>query len=89
MNAKSLQEQIRSTRYGKSEDEDFEDFIATSSPKVSGKIIVLPIEQLVEYKDEEFERITGRPQPFHPYSQKKYWHCLKVLRRTALLIRLP
>lgn len=67
----SLQEQIRSTRYGKSEDEDFEDFIATSSPKVSGRIVILPIEQLVEYKDEEFERITGRPQPFHPYSQKK------------------
>ena len=66
----SLQEQIRSTRYGQPDEENIEDFIAKPSLKVSGRIVMLPLEQLVEYKDEMFERITGRPQPFHPYSQE-------------------
>ena len=67
----NLEEQIRSTRYGQSDDEDFEDFFARPSLTTSGRIVMLPIEQLVEYKDEMFEKITGRPQPFHPYSQEK------------------
>lgn len=70
MNAKNLQEQIRSTRYGQTDEENIEDFIAKPSLKVSGRIVMLPLEQLVEYKDEMFEKITGRPQPFHPYSQE-------------------
>ena len=67
----NLEEQIRSTRYGQSDDEDFEDFFARPSLTTSGRIVMLPIEQLVEYKDEMFEKITGRPQPFHPCSQEK------------------
>ncbi len=66
----NLQEQIRSTRYDRSGEEDFEDFVAKPSLKVSGRIVMLPLEQLVEYKDEMFEKITGRPQPFHAYSQE-------------------
>ncbi len=66
----SLQEQIRSTRYGQPDEEIIEEFIAGPSLKVSGRIVMLPLEQLVEYKDEMFEKITGRPQPFHPYSQE-------------------
>lgn len=66
----NLQEQIRSTRYGQSDEENFEDFVVKPSLKVSGKIVMLPLEQLVEYKDEMFEKITGRPQPFHPYSEE-------------------
>lgn len=67
----NLQEQIKSTRYGQSDGEDFENIIARPSPKVSGRIFLLPLEQLVEYKDETFEKITGRPQPFHPYSPEE------------------
>lgn len=63
-----LQKQISSTRYGQSDNEDFDDFIKKPSLNISGRIVMLPLEQLVEYKDEMFEKITGRPQPFHPYS---------------------
>lgn len=66
----NLQEQIRSTRYDRSGEEDFEDFVSKPSLKVSGRIVMLPLEQLVEYRDEMFEKITGRPQPFHAYSQE-------------------
>lgn len=66
----NLQEQIRSTRYDRSGEEDFEDFVSKPSLKVSGRIVMLPMEQLVEYRDEMFEKITGRPQPFHAYSQE-------------------
>ena len=31
---------------------------------------MLPLEKLVEYKDENFEKIAGRPQPFREYSQE-------------------
>lgn len=67
----NLQEQIQATHYGQTDSEEFEDFTAKPSPKVSGRVFLLPLEQLVEYKDEMFEKITGRPQPFHPYSPEK------------------
>lgn len=67
----NLTEQIKSTHYGTNDIEEFEDIVANPSPKVSSKIFMLPLEQLVEYKDEAFEKITGRPQPFQPYSQDR------------------
>lgn len=65
----NLQKQIDSTRYCQSDStEDFEDFISTKPPIGSAKnITMLPLEQLVEYRDEAFESITGHPQPFRPY----------------------
>ena len=47
----NLQEQTRSTRYGQSDEENFEDFVVKPSLKVSGRIVLLHLEQLVEYKD--------------------------------------
>ena len=46
----NLQEQTRSTRYGQSDEENFEDFVVKPSLKVSGRIVLLPLEQLVEYR---------------------------------------
>lgn len=67
----NLQEQIRATSYRKQDDESFEDFIiANPVRRPSGNIVMLPLNQLVEYKDEAFEQITGRPQPFRPYTEE-------------------
>ena len=65
----NLQKQIDSTRYCQSDlTEDFEDFISAKPTIGSAKnITMLPLEQLVEYRDEAFESITGHPQPFRPY----------------------
>ncbi len=53
-------------------EEDF-DFILQASTVETEKgkdIVMLPMEMLEEYKDENFESITGRPQPFHAYSRE-------------------
>lgn len=53
-------------------EEDF-DFILQASTVETEKgkdIVMLPMEVLEEYRDENFESITGRPQPFHAYSRE-------------------
>ena len=74
MPKKSLKEQIQSIEYRDADTEDFDDIIDTTPEKVTSsaknKITMLPLEKLVEYKDENFEKIAGRPQPFREYSQE-------------------
>lgn len=67
----NLQEQINSTRYRQANAEDgFEDFvISRPNQTLAGKIVMLPLGQLVEYQDEVFEHLTGQPQPFRPYDR--------------------
>ena len=66
----NLQEQIKATKYRQWDtDETFEDFIIpTPLRRSSENIVMLPLNQLAEYRDEAFESITGRPQPFRPYT---------------------
>lgn len=47
------------------------DAILLSSPSLQNgnKIVNLPLDKLVDYADDEFEKITGRPQPFHLYDK--------------------
>lgn len=43
----------------------------SQTPKTGGsKIENLPLYKLVDYADEEFKKITGRPQPFHLYNDE-------------------
>ena len=67
----NLAEQIKSVQYGQADDKsDFDSMLKVSGrPSEKIKVIMLPIESLVDYKDENFEKITGRPQPFHSYSE--------------------
>ncbi len=53
--------------------DDFEDIILSSAaPGVDKeKVIYLPISKTVEYSDEDFERATGRPQPFKVYTEER------------------
>ena len=71
MGKMNLREQINSTSYKNPSGEDFEDFIAKPVQTTFGRIVMLPIDRLVEYKDELLEQITGRPQPFRPYNKKE------------------
>ena len=52
---------------------DFEDIILTSTtPGVDKeKVVLLPISKTVEYSDEDFEKATGRPQPFKVYTEAR------------------
>ncbi len=54
-------------------DDDFEEIVVSAEFPVTekNKIILLPLEKTVEYTDENFERITGRPQPFKTYSGER------------------
>ena len=65
----NLTEQLASTRYH-TDDEDFDELLASPDRLAGQRLIMLPLAKLVEYKDEEFERATGRPQPFRTYSQE-------------------
>lgn len=66
----NLAEQLTSTRYSLDGDEDFSELL-TSSDKLAGQhLVMLPLAKLVEYKDADFEKDTGRPQPFRTYSQE-------------------
>ena len=68
MPKKSLKEQIQSIEYRDADTEDFDDIIDTTPEKVTSsaknKITMLPLEKLVEYKDENFEKIAGRRSRF-------------------------
>ena len=54
-------------------DEDFEEIIVSSRVPVTDKdkIVLLPLIKTVEYTDENFESITGRPQPFKAYGDER------------------
>ena len=66
----NLTEQLASTRYHTDSEEAFDDILETSERQTGQSIVILPLAKLVEYKDEDFERATGRPQPFRTYSQE-------------------
>lgn len=66
----NLTEQLASTRYHTDDDEDFDELLAPPDRLAGQRLIMLPLAKLVEYKDEDFERSTGRPQPFRTYSQE-------------------
>lgn len=52
--------------------DDFEDIVLSSAPGVDKeKVVHLPISKTVEYSDEDFERATGRPQPFKVYTEDR------------------
>ena len=54
------------------EADDFDDIILSSAPGVDKeKVVHLPISKTVEYSDKDFERATGRPQPFKVYTEDR------------------
>ena len=70
--AKLLKRQQMLSAVPTDEADDFEDIILSSAPGVDKeKVVHLPISKTVEYSDEDFERATGRPQPFKVYTEDR------------------
>ena len=59
----NLAEQLASTRYHMDDAEDLGELLKTSDSQAVQRLVILPLAKLVEYKDDNFERTTGRPQP--------------------------
>ena len=56
----NLAEQLASTRYRMDDAEDLGELLETSDNQAVQRLVILPLAKLVEYKDDNFERTTGR-----------------------------
>lgn len=73
MSKLDLATQISSMQYNEADIEDFVEIIETANVPIQKSefpISYIQIGLLVEYKDEQFEKLTGRPQPFNAYSDE-------------------
>ena len=68
-------------------DDDFEEIVATSHSPASSdaKIIMLSLDNLVEYTDNTFEALTGRPQPFKSHSQESLESLSKSIKENGVI----
>lgn len=68
-------------------DETAESHLLNRPLKASEKnrILYLDPDELVEYTDEDFERATGRPQPFHEYSGEEFDHLVESIRENGIM----
>ena len=66
---------------------DFEDIIlAPTAPGVDKeKVILLPVSKTVEYSDEDFEKATGRPQPFKVYTETRMESLCKSIAEIGVI----
>lgn len=67
-------------------DNDFDEIVSSArSPNDAAKITVIPLERLVEYSDDAFESITGRPQPFKAHSQQSLESLSKSIQENGVI----
>ena len=65
---------------------DFDEIVSSArSPNDTAKITVIPLEKLVEYSDDAFEGITGRPQPFKAHSQESLESLAKSIKENGVI----
>lgn len=67
--------------------DDFEDIILTpTAPGIDKeKVILLPVSKTVEYSDEDFEKATGRPQPFKVYTEARMESLCKSIAEIGVI----
>ena len=67
-------------------DNDFDEIVSSArSPNDTAKITIIPLERLVEYSDDAFESITGRPQPFKAHSQESLESLAKSIKENGVI----
>ena len=67
---------------------DFDEIVSSArSPNDTAKITVIPLEKLVEYSDDAFEGITGRPQPFKAHSQESLESLAKSIKENGVKLQ--
>ena len=65
---------------------DFEDIVSSArSPNDTAKITFILLEKLVEYSDDKFESITGRPQPFKAHSHESLESLAKSINENGVI----
>ena len=65
---------------------DFDEIVSSArSPNDTAKITMIPLEKLVEYSDENFESITGRPQPFKAHSLESLESLSKSIKENGVI----
>ena len=65
---------------------DFDEIVSSArSPNDTVKITIIPLEKLVEYSDDAFESITGRPQPFKAHSQESLESLAKSIKENGVI----
>ena len=65
---------------------DFDEIVSSArSPNDTAKITIIPLERLVEYSDDAFESITGRPQPFKAHSQESLESLSKSIKENGVI----
>lgn len=65
---------------------DFDEIVSSArSPNDTAKITMIPLEKLVEYSDEAFESITGRPQPFKAHSLESLESLSKSIKENGVI----
>lgn len=72
---------------GGDNDDDFEEIVASARSPASSdvKITMLPLNSLVEYTDESFESLTGRPQPFKVHSSESLESLSKSIKKNGVI----
>lgn len=65
---------------------DFDEIVSFArNSDVTTKITVIPLEKLVEYSDDAFESITGRPQPFKMYGQERLESLARSIKENGII----
>lgn len=65
---------------------EFDEIVSSArSPNDMTKITMIPLEKLVEYSDDAFESITGRPQPFKAHSQESLESLSKSIKENGVI----
>lgn len=88
MPKRNLREQLQVQKYDTVNISDFSDLLEPLKPVDTNnkKVVMLPIGKLVEYKDENFEKITGRPQPFRTYNQEQLESLAKSIKSNGVIV---
>ena len=83
---RSLADRLAAMQSSADTEEEFDEIlISRHSPPVQNRIVKLPLDRLVDYADEHFEEITGRPQPFRLYDEDSLRSLADSIRENGVM----
>ena len=83
----NLQEQLKSlSNKRRASESEFSFPNELMSPAIKGQQFkIVPADQMVEYTDEEFLKVSGRPQPFNEYNEDKLNELAESISKYGIL----
>lgn len=83
---RSLADRLTAMQSSADTEEEFDEIlISRHSPPAENRIVKLPLDCLVDYADEHFEEITGRPQPFRLYDEESLQSLADSIRENGVM----